>query len=96
VKNYDNVIMDCYKEIYKQSEPPADFEVLLENATIDQNGDKDIPFMDYSIDVDVMDKIIMECGKKHKLKKWEKEKLRVTIFLGCSPKSNKKIYEAKN
>lgn len=94
MENYDNVIMDCYKEIYKQSEPPADFEVLLKNAVIDENGHKQIPFMDYSIDINLMDKIIMECGKKHKLKKWEKQILKVEIYLGCSPKS--KLNEAKN
>lgn len=91
MKNYDNVILDCYVELYKQATPPANFNMLLENAVIDEHGHKHIPFMDYTIDDDHMDKIIMECAKKHKLKKWEKEKLRVTIHLGCSPKSNKKI-----
>lgn len=89
MRNWDNILMDCYREIYKKSEPPADFDELVANATIDEQGRKHIPFRDYYIDIDVMDELILSVAKKYKLKKYERTMLKTSVYLGCSPISTK-------
>ena len=34
----DQAIMKCYVELYKNSTPQADFNLLVENATINERG----------------------------------------------------------
>lgn len=84
-KKIDKAIMECYTELYKHSTPQADFEELVKNAEI-IDGVKVIPFMDYEIEEELMDKIIKETFKKYKLPKYMEARFRVSIYLGCSPK----------
>jgi hypothetical protein len=78
---------ECYKRLFAESTPSADFDVLVENATINESGQKEIPFLDYEIDGSRFQEIVDETIKKYKFKGWRARALSVGIHLGCSPKS---------
>ena len=86
--NWQKIIHDTYIELYKNAEPQADFDELLANATINQIGQKVIPFMDYKIHPGVMDSIIGKFESEYKMRKIDKSKYEFTIYLGCSPASD--------
>ena len=54
-KSLKNIVFDIYRELYANSEPKADFDILVENAEIMSDGRKYIPYNDYEIDGDLMD-----------------------------------------
>jgi len=88
-KRVDEAIMNCYREMYKASEPPADFDELIENAPIDERtGGKIVPYQDHEIEEEVFNQILEKymTDEKLKLNKREKERFSVTIHLGCSPR----------
>lgn len=82
-------ILNIYRELYKNSTPQADFDVLVENAIIDSEGRKVIPFMDYEIEEEKMDFIINEECKKQSFNKRITDIIKTNIYLGCSPKTKK-------
>jgi len=86
----DSIMMDIYRVLYRNSTPPADFDELVANATINERGEKEIDFMAYSIDQKLFDELMGAELKKHRIQKYYKELIRRSIYLGCSPKS---IYE---
>ena len=79
-------LWECYRELYKKALPVADFDELVENATINDHGEKVIPFDDYLIDNKLLHQIIDKHAKKIK-PKWKAQAFKNTILLGCSPKS---------
>jgi hypothetical protein len=85
-KKYNDAVMTCYIELYKQSTPSADFQELMDNATINDRGQKEIPFNDYEIEEKLFDSVIDSVIKKYKFKNWEARGLKNSILLGCSPK----------
>ena len=80
------LMMDCYRELFANSNPKGDFDQLVENATINDRGQKEIPFMDYEIEPDKMDEIIAKYQRKIR-RVGEKQAFKTAILLGCSPKS---------
>lgn len=89
----DKAIMECYIELFKHSTPSADFEQLVENADINECGQKVIDFMSYEIDEELYDSIVESMIKKHKLKGYKIQQFKNTIALGCSPKFKAKSHE---
>jgi len=83
----DKVLYEIYKRLFAASTPTGDFDELVANARIDDEGKRHIPFMDYEIDDDVMDNIIETVLKENRIRKKERSKYKTTIYLGCSPKS---------
>ena len=83
--------MDTYRELYKNSEPQADFNELVKAAkgrhNIDQWGRYVIDFMAYEINKDKMDEIIQSFIKKYKMSKYYAGQYSLSIYLGCSPKT---------
>jgi len=77
-------VMDIYSEMYAKSEPSADFNKLLENAELNEQGQKIIPFNDYILDAKIGDEII----RKHCrwLREYDKKRISVAVLLGASPK----------
>lgn len=82
----DQAIMECYKLLYKESTPSADFEELVENAIINERGQKVIDFNSYEIDEDLYRSIVESIIKKYKFKNYKVQQFKNTIALGCSPK----------
>jgi len=86
-KKEDKILYEIYSRLYKASSPSADFEELVANAKINEEGKRVINFMDYEIDNDVMDNIIETVLKENRVRKDQRGKYKTTIYLGCSPKS---------
>lgn len=90
MKDYSAPILHCYRQLFANATPPANFDKLLEDATINENGQKEIPFMDYEIDGELMDSIIDDTMATYKIKtKVTQQQFKTTIYLGCSPKSKR-------
>ena len=86
-KNLDNAMMHCYRELYANATPPASFDELLNNATVNEKGQKVIPFLDYEIEEDMFEEIVTDTIKIYKINKsFLKQAFRFTIMMGCSPK----------
>ena len=77
-------VLDIYTEMYAQATPPANFSELLENAEINELGQKVINFNDYILDAKVGDEII----RKHCrwLRDFDKKAIMFSVYLGVSPK----------
>jgi len=89
-KKFDVAMMDCYVELFANSTPPADFKELMDNAPINERGQKEIDFMAYEIDEEKYNEIVDSTIKKHKLKGYDKRVFKINISLGCSPKFKRK------
>lgn len=89
-KDYSESILHCYRQLFAHATPPANFDQLIENAPLNEMGQKVIPFMDHEIDEELMDSIIEDTMNAYKIKgKILKHQFRTTIYLGCSPKSKR-------
>ena len=86
MKNAEKVILECYKELFANSTPSADFEELVANASLNEQGQKVIPFTDYEIEEEVFDKLVNRVLDKHKVNKLDRTKVMTHLYLGCSPK----------
>lgn len=87
-KKADELMWWIYRELFKASTPPRDFDELVKNATINSRGEKEIPFMDYEISQEDMDKIIEQSYKRFVIKsKFDKQIIKNSIYLGCSLKT---------
>ena len=92
MKKKDNIelaLLDCYKELYKNSTPSADFQELMDKAELNNRGQKIINFNDYEIHPNDFDLILENTLKKHKISKTIQQTFKNTIYLGCSPKFKK-------
>ena len=90
LKKDDRIIWEIYQKLFLASTPSANFDELVENATINEFGQKEIPFMDYEIDEEQCISIIQDTLKEYKIPKWRRPVFERTIYLGCSPKFIKK------
>lgn len=79
-------VLDCYRELYANATPKADFDELLKNATVNEQGQKEIPFMDYSLSKADFEKITNKYLKKIKPPYYQRA-FRMEIFLGVSPRT---------
>jgi hypothetical protein len=86
----DDALFDCYRELFANSTPVGDFDKLVENATINERGQKEIPFDDYEISEERFQEIIKETLTKHKVPKRLHHSFSVAIHLGCSPRFAKR------
>ena len=86
VSKEEKLLRSCYRELFTNSEPPADFDELVKNATLNERGEKEIPFMDHEIEDALLYEIIEKYAKQVK-PKWRQPRFKNTILLGCSPKS---------
>lgn len=86
IKDYSEIITECYRALYAASTPSANFDELVANAPIDDYGRKYIDYLAYEISEDKFDEIVDEIALKHRLKLYEKKSLQVTLCLGVSPK----------
>lgn len=89
-KNIDKAMMHCYRELFANATPTASFDDLLDNATINEQGQKVIPFLDYEIAEDLFEEIVAATIKVYKINRsYLKQSFRFTILMGCSPKFKK-------
>lgn len=77
-----NICLEIYERMYQESEPHLDFRQAIKSGLTSREG----WFLDYYLDQDRQGEIIEEFLTKYKCNKWEKKKIRTTVWLGCSPK----------
>ena len=85
----EEAIRECYRKLYKASTPPADFDELMNNAHIDENGEKVIDFMAHEICEYEFSEIMSDVIKQYKIRSHRQDLFKNTILLGCSPKFKK-------
>jgi len=89
-KSIDKALMHCYRELFANSTPAASFDELLKNSTVNERGQREIPFLDYEIEESKFDEIIDDTIKVYKIKGTIlKQSFKNTILFGCSPKFKK-------
>lgn len=81
-----DLMTDIYRDLYKNSTPPADFDELLISAKKDENGQLQIPYLDHEIEEELFNQILDEHIKKSGFTSWTKSAIRTGVLLGCSPK----------
>jgi len=81
-KKFEDIIFEIYRELFKQANPSADFDELHACGITKQDGFFDEYFLCQSIQDEITEAII----KRHKLRPHERESIRTTILLGCSPR----------
>ena len=85
----EEAMRECYRKLYKASTPSANFDELVNNASIDENGQKVIDFMAYEICEYEFSEIMSNVIKEYKIRKHRQDLFKNTILLGCSPKFKK-------
>jgi hypothetical protein len=85
-KKIEDLMHAIYGELYANSTPYADWQELINNAELNEFGQKVIPYDKHEIDKDLYDAIVNKHLKESKLPKWRKEAVSRGILLGCSPK----------
>lgn len=97
-KKLEDIYFECMRDLYRNSVgldgKPGDFDKLLENATLNERGGKEIPFMDYYIP-DKKFKEILDKWIPKKATKYEENILLCNICMGASPTSCKERWEDK-
>lgn len=86
-------MLECYQLMFEQSVPPGDFKSMMDNAEINEYGQKVIDFMSYEITEEDFYRIIQEVATKYKFKNFIKRSFESSIALGCSPKFKKNFNE---
>lgn len=86
----NKIMNSIYTDLYKNSTPSADFKKLMENAKLNEKGEKIIPFDEYEIDYDLFDSILNNHIEKTKFSLYIKNKIKTSIYLGCGPRYKKK------
>lgn len=85
----------AYEEImtalYANSEPSADFRLLVEQASVNDQGQKVIDFNSYEIDYELAQTLYNDVVKKYKIKNnYDLSTLGFNIWLGASPRFKRK------
>lgn len=80
------ICLDIYREAYKKSEPPADFDELMKSGEAKKKGFFDNYYMEDKEYLAIVEK---HC-KKHKLNKEHRKQVHWTTMLGCGPTSAKR------
>lgn len=86
-KKLFDAAMNCYRELYKEATPSADFDELVANAPINEQGQKVVDYNSYQLSREKYEEIVEAHIKKNKLKSYEAKGFRIEMYLGCGPSS---------
>jgi hypothetical protein len=81
------ILNELFRRSYAASNPPGDFDKLMESAELNEFGQKIIPFMDYECDLQKMEEIFDDVMNEYKVPKWKIKAFSFHFWLGCSPKT---------
>ena len=88
-KNSDEeIINELYRRSFAASNPPGNWDELLEKAELNENGQKVIPYMDYECKHEKLQEIFDSVMKEYKVPKYRINAFSFNFWLGCSPKSS--------
>ena len=85
------IMSEMYRRAYAASTPVGDFDAMVQNAPLNEFGQKVIPYLKYECEQEVMEQIIVDVLKEHKVPKRRHELFRNSFMLGCSPKTKQKV-----
>lgn len=85
----EKALRECYRKLYKASTPSADFDELVNNASINENGQKVIDYNAHEICEYEFSEIMSDVIKEYKIRSHRQDLFKNTILLGCSPKFKK-------
>lgn len=83
----DVIILNIYRDLYLNSTPKGNFDELVENASLNELDEKEIPYLDYEISLEKEKEIFDKHLKNKKLTKLTQQSIYNTVMLGCSPKT---------
>ena len=83
-----DAVLDCYRELYKKATPSADFDELVANAPLNNEGKKVIDYNAYKLDRFTYEDIVEKHIKKNKLKGPIARGFSIEMYLGCGPTTN--------
>lgn len=83
------ICLDIYREMYRKSDPPADFDELMKSG----EAKKDNFFRYYYLPIEEHNEILGRHMDNHELSEREKEKISFTVTLGSGPSSVKKDWD---
>lgn len=86
MKTLERAEIECYKLLYENATPKADFQELIDNAEVNQFSQKIIPYWDYEISQEKYIEIVNFIVKKYKLSKAFSDSFKISIALGVAPK----------
>lgn len=93
-KKENEAIHECYRRLYNNSIPNADFDQLVENAEINEHGLKEIDFNSYEIEKEIFEDILEDIIDEYKIKpKYRAEAFKITMRLGATPRFKNNISE---
>lgn len=81
----DYIIWSIYRKLYEKSIPSADFDLLFLKAKQNSKGQKEITYNNFKINDKIAEMIIDKEMSRFKLSKLEKEQIKSSVYLGCSP-----------
>lgn len=87
----DKAMWECYRLLYENSNPQANFDELVENAEFNERGQKVIDFDSYEIEEGKFFEIMDDVIKRNKIKGYRAQAFSNSVLLGCSPKFKKSI-----
>lgn len=87
----DNELLhELFRRVYRVSSPPANYDELLENAEVNERGQKVIPFDDYECSIDVMEEVLKQFFIDYNItSEWDKRRFSYSYWLGPTPKTKK-------
>ena len=85
IKKVEKALLDAYRIAYAQSNPPVDFDEVLEKIKLSEN---DFDYNNHYLCIDKQEEVLEEVSKKYKLSKVERRMLEINYNLGCSPSTN--------
>ena len=86
-----DICMEIYRASFKAADPSADFDHLIKIG----ETKKDKFYMNYYISDSELARIVDKICAKHKLTKFEKNRVSQTVYLGCVPTSIRQTIEVK-
>lgn len=85
----ERVLHELFRRAFAASTPAGDWDQLLENATVNERGQKEIPFMEYECDESTLTEIFESTMKEFKVPKWKRRAFKFEYWLGPSPKTKR-------
>jgi len=79
--------MNCYRELYREATPSADFDELVANAPVNEQGQKVVDYDAYRLSHKKYEDIVESHIKKNKLTGHYAKGFRIEMYLGCGPSS---------
>lgn len=87
-KKKDEIILhELYRRAFAASTPYGNWDKMLEKAIINEDGEKEIPFMDYECEANTLENIFNDVMKEYKVPKRKQKNFSFSFYLGCSPKT---------